>query len=279
MEKYIEERFGEERALYGSKDIIIERCRFEGEEDGESALKECEDIEIIDSFFDLRYPLWHVNNAILKNCEMSEGCRAALWYDENIKILASKLHGIKALRECEEVKIEYTDIISPEFGWFSEEIEMNYCTLEGEYPFLKSEEIKLDHFELKGKYSFQYVEDVHISNSILDTKDAFWHGENVFVENSIVKGEYLAWYSKNVTFKNCKIIGTQPFCYCKNLVLENCEMIDCDLSFEKSEVNATIHGEITSIKNPKAGKIQADSIGLVIMDETAKESTCEIITK
>lgn len=276
MKKYIDERFGEERALYGSKNIIIEKCKFEGEEDGESALKECEDVEIIDTTFELRYPLWHVEHASLKNCKMTKGCRAALWYDEDIHIQDSKLYGIKAVRECEKIKIDNSTIHSKEFGWMSEEIEMNDCYLKGEYPFLKAEELKLDNFELKGKYSFQYCEDVVITNSYLDTKDAFWHAENVFVENSIVKGEYLAWYSENVTFRNCKIIGTQPFCYCKNLVLENCEMIDCNLSFEKSEVQATIIGEITSIKNPISGKIEADSIKEIILET---ETNCEIIKK
>lgn len=279
IKKYFEERFGEERALYGSKDIIVEKCKFQGEEDGESALKECENIEILDTYFDLRYPLWHVANTNIKNSKMTQNCRAALWYDEDVVISDSKLYGIKALRECEKVKIENSNIHSKEFGWFCEEVQMNDCTLKGEYPFMKSEELKFDNFELKGKYSFQYTEDVVIKNSYLDTKDAFWHAENVLVENSIVKGEYLAWYSENVTFRNCKIIGTQPFCYCKNLVLENCEMIDCDLSFEKSEVNATVIGEITSVKNPKTGRIEADAIGSIILDETAIDSTCEIITK
>ena len=60
------------------------------------------------------------------------------------------------------------------------------------------------------------------------------------VRNSTVKGEYLAWYCENVTFEHCKIIGTQPLCYCKGLRLVDCEMIDTDLSFEKSQVEATI---------------------------------------
>lgn len=66
----------------------------------------------------------------------------------------------------------------------------------------------------------------------------------------MVKGEYLAWYSENITFKNCKIIGTQPLCYCKGLKLIGCEMIDCDLAFERSEVEATITTPVISIKNP-----------------------------
>ena len=41
-----DERFGLERALYNSRNVTIENCRFEGEEDGESALKECSNIVI-----------------------------------------------------------------------------------------------------------------------------------------------------------------------------------------------------------------------------------------
>jgi hypothetical protein len=128
-----------------------------------------------------------------------------------------------------------------------------------------------------GKYSFQYVNDVEIRNSSLDTKDAFWHSKNVTVYDSFVKGEYLGWYSENLKFVRCKIEGTQPLCYTKGLVLEDCEMIDCDLSFEYSEVQASIRGHVTSVKNPSAGYIHADSIGEIIFDENQPaDASCVI---
>ena len=44
--KIIEKQsFDEERALYGSEDVIVRNCRFDGPADGESALKECSNIE------------------------------------------------------------------------------------------------------------------------------------------------------------------------------------------------------------------------------------------
>ena len=76
-----------------------------------------------------------------------------------------------------------------------------------------------------------------------------------------MKGEYLAWYCENVTFENCTLIGTQPLCYCKDLKLINCRMVDCDLAFEKSDVEAEIVSDVLSIKNPRSGSIIADSIG------------------
>lgn len=55
--KVIENKtFDEERALYGSKNLIIKKCAFDGEADGESAVKESADIQAEKCFFNLRYP-------------------------------------------------------------------------------------------------------------------------------------------------------------------------------------------------------------------------------
>ena len=89
---------------------------------------------------------------------------------------------------------------------------------------------------------------------------------NVVVRDSVVKGEYLAWYCENVTFENCRIIGTQPLCYCKGLKLVNCEMIDTDLAFERSDVEAAITTPVMSIKNPLSGRIAVPAVGEIIRD-------------
>lgn len=44
-------RYGSERALYGIENTVVENCRFEGEEDGESALKESRAITVKKLFF------------------------------------------------------------------------------------------------------------------------------------------------------------------------------------------------------------------------------------
>lgn len=271
--------YDEERALYGIHDAVVENCRFEGPADGESALKETSSLTIKNCNFLLRYPLWHTSDAFIENCKMTETCRAALWYDKNVVIKNSDLGGIKAVRECENIEIYGTDINSTEFGWMCRNLKVRDCELVSEYPFLKTTGLKIDNLKMHGKYSFQYTENAEIHNSYLDTKDAFWHGRNITVYDSVVKGEYLGWYSENIKFVRCRIIGTQPLCYVKNLTLEDCEMIDCDLSFEKSEVTADIKGNITSVKNPVCGSITADVIEEVIIDKYGKDSTCEIFER
>ena len=272
--------FPEERALYGVNEVELKNCTFQGEEDGESALKEARNISLKDCYMALRYPLWHNENVSLERVEMTNTCRAALWYSSRIAVKDSKLDGIKALRECSDIELLNTSVVSPEFGWRSHRIVGKNLSVEGEYGFFESSHIHLTNLKFKGKYSFQYVHDLVIEDSVLDTKDAFWHTKNVLVKNSVIKGEYLAWYAENITFENCTLIGTQPLCYCKGLTLKNCKTQDCDLSFEYSDVDADIIGEITSVKNPKSGKIVADSYGEIILTDDSKiKCEAQILTR
>lgn len=259
--------FDMERALYGSREITVKNCSFDGPADGESAFKESCDIQILNCFFNLRYPFWHNDRLKITDSELTQLCRAALWYSSDIEIKNTKLYGIKALRECSRVKMNDCDIISPEFGWSIQEIWMKDCRVESEYFMMRSDNLNFSGVHLKGKYSFQYIKDSVFEDCVFDTKDAFWHAENVLIRNCTVKGEYLAWYCENVTFENCKIIGTQPFCYCKKLKLVNCEMIDTDLCFEKSEVEAEIVNPVISIKNPLSGHIYVPCVEEIIRDD------------
>lgn len=261
--------FDEERALYGREGIVLRDCAFDGPADGESALKESRDIQAQNCFFNLRYPFWHAQNLKISNSEMTPLCRAALWYSSDIEITGSKLHGIKALRECEQVTMKDCRVISPEFGWSTRNLKMEDTTAESEYFMMRAEDLTFRRVRLQGKYSFQYIQNALFEDCELDTKDAFWHAQNVTIRNSVVKGEYLAWYCENVTFENCRIIGTQPFCYCKALTLRHCQMEDADLCFERSEVEATITTPVVSIKNPLAGRIFVPAVGEVIRESDA----------
>ena len=225
-----------------------------------------ENIKVAGCFFNLRYPFWHDDGLTIQDSRMTELCRAALWYSRNVEITGSKLHGIKALRECSNIRMKGCDIISPEFGWSTQGIQMEDCTAQSEYFMMRSQDLTFRDVQMKGKYSFQYIENAVFENCTFDTKDAFWHGKNITVKDSVIKGEYLAWYSEDVTFINCRIIGTQPLCYCKNLKLIDCEMIDTDLAFERSEVEATLTAPIVSIKNPISGHIYVPAVGKIIRD-------------
>lgn len=272
-------QFDAERALYHLQSADITDCVFAGPADGESVLKEARDIHVDHCRFSLRYPMWHVENFRLQDSKMDELTRAAIWYARDGVITDSDLHGIKAVRECENIQLTNCSILSAEFGWKSSRITISDSTLVSEYLFLDSRDVKLDRVRMQGKYSFQYMENLEIRDSILDTKDAFWHSKNVTVRDSVVKGEYLGWFSEGLTFVNCRISGTQPLCYCRDLKLINCTMEGADLAFEYSDVEATIRGHVDSIKNPRSGEIVADSVGEIIMADAVMECTGKVIVR
>ena len=265
--------FDGERALYGSRGVTVKNCRFDGPADGESALKESADVTVEGCFCNLRYPFWHDRGLTIRGSELTELCRAAIWYSEDVTIEDSKLHGIKAVRECADVALRGCDIVSPEFGWSARGVAMADCTAEGEYFLMRARDVKFSNVDFKGKYSFQYVENAVLGNCVLDTKDAFWHAKNVTVRDSVIKGEYLAWYSEGLTLINCRITGTQPFCYCRGLKLIDCAMEGTDLCFEKSEVEAVVTTPVVSVKNPRSGIIAAPSVGEIIMDDSEAKGT------
>ena len=265
--KIVGQTYDEERSLYNLTHGDVEDCSFAGPADGESALKEARDVTVKGCNFSLRYPLWHAKGFTMENCTMDEATRAPIWYAEDGTIADSKIEGVKCLRECDRMRVVRSTVSSPEFGWRCRGLTVQDSTVDAVYCLFESRDVEIKNLKMTGKYSFQYIENLHIVDSYLDTKDAFWHTKNAFIENTTLKGEYLGWYSQGLTLVNCTIIGTQPLCYCKNLKLINCKMIDCDLSFERSDVEATLTAPILSVKNPRSGTVTLPSCGEIIMDD------------
>lgn len=280
METIKNKEFGGERPLFASHDLRLDNVTIHA---GESALKECSNIEADGCRFEGKYPFWHVNGFVIKNCLFTSGARAALWYSENLEMSDTLVEAPKMFREMRGIKL--TNVRIPdaqETLWHCSEVELkNVEVKNADYLFMHSSDIRINDYRQQGNYSFQYCRNVEIHNAVIDSKDAFWGTEDVTVYDSELTGEYLGWHSKRLKLVRCRISGTQALCYCHDLVMEDCEMApDCDLTFEYSSVNATIKGNITSVKNPRTGRIEADSIGEVITDDNIKApADCKIITR
>jgi len=280
MKETISNQFFEgERPLFGKNDIRIENVKFYP---GESAIKECRNVEAYQCEFMCKYPFWHNNNTVIEDCLFTVYSRAAIWYSKNIRMINSRVEAPKMFRELDNLHLENVKLTNAgETIWNCRGMKLRNVEARcGDYIFMNGTDIDIDGFYLQGNYSFQDVKNAVIRNAKLDSKDAFWKTENVTVYDSEINGEYLGWYSKNLRLVNCKISGTQPLCYCTNLIMENCTMAaDCDLSFEDSTLEAVINSDITSIKNPAGGFIIANHIGEVIMNEHCKNAgACKINT-
>lgn len=272
--------FGGERPLYCERELRLEDVVIHA---GESALKETAAIEAVRCRFEGKYPLWCCDGFTVKDCLFTEGARAALWYSRGLLMEDTLVEAPKMFREMEDMTLRRVRIPNAlETLWRCKGVVLEDVEVQkGDYLFMHSSDIRIRGLKLQGNYSFQYCRNVEIHDSVLDTKDAFWETENVTVYDSVISGEYLGWYSRGLKLVNCRIGGTQPLCYASDLVMENCTFDpDADLAFEYSSVNADLRGYITSVKNPRTGRIEADSIGEIILDANIKvPGDCEIICR
>lgn len=279
METIKNQEFGGERPLFGSRDLRLEDCTIHT---GESALKNCVNIEAVDCRFEGKYPFWHVDGFSIDHCLFTPGARAALWYSRDCRMTDTLVEAPKMFRELDGVylrKVRIPD--AAETLWHCSRVDIQDVEVaNADYLFMHSHDIRIDRYIQKGNYSFQYCRNVEITNAEIHSKDAFWNTENVTVRDSSLDGEYLGWYSRNLHLINCHISGTQPLCYCEGLIIENCTFdADSDFAFEDSDLQATVRGHMTSIKNPRSGNIEVGSVGEIILDEFRKESAdCRIVT-
>jgi len=280
MELIKDKQFGGERPLFATHDLQLENIVIT---DGESGIKQCQNIEANNCKFYGKYPWWHVDGACINNCYFAEGSRSAIWYTNDLKMTNCQIDGPKFFREMQNVELENVEINdADETFWKVDGLKLKNVTLHGgTYPFMFSKNIYVDGLESDSKYVFQYCQNVEVHNAHITTKDSFWECENITIYDSVLDGEYLAWHSNNVRLVNCKLSGEQLLCYCNNLVLENCTFDKaCDRVFEYSTVQATINGHIENIKNPTSGHIIADSIGSVTIDQNVRTpNNCIIETR
>ena len=267
-----------ERALYNSIDLSVSNSVFE---DGESPLKECANILVERCTFKWKYPIWYSSVVRVSGCTLEEGARAGIWYTRDIEIKDSVVKAPKALRRCERVRLKnvtFTD--AKETLWHCNRVDLSGVRVYGDYFGMNSENIRASDLVIEGGYAFDGARNIEIRGAKIKARDVFWNCENVTVYDSFISGEYIGWNSKNVTLINCTVESNQGFCYMNGLTLKNCTLNNTDLAFEYSTVNAEVKGKIDSIKNPISGKIVADEIGEIIMDEALvdKEKT-EIILK
>lgn len=254
-----------ERALFKSENLEIRDSIFA---DGESPLKESNNIDITSSMFKWKYPLWYCNNINVSDTTWFEMARAGVWYTNHIIVTDCAIEVPKNFRRCRGLTLTNVSMSNAvETLWNCTDVNLSQVVAKGDYFAMGCENLEINGLTLYGNYSFDGVKNMVIRNSRLLSKDAFWNSKNVTVENCFISGEYLGWNAKNLTLINCTIESLQGMCYIDNLVMKNCKLINTTLAFEYSTVDADIVSSITSVINPTSGTITADSIDELIMEK------------
>ncbi len=255
-----------ERSLFLGKDLYIEDTTFG---DGESPLKEAQDITLENVMFKWKYPLWYCKNIKVNNSYWFEMARSGIWYTDNISMTNTVVEAPKNFRRASNIYLENVQFPNAaEMLWSCRDIKMKDVTAKGDYFAMNSKNIEADNLTLVGNYAFDGSSNITVRNSKMLSKDAFWNTENATVYDSTILGEYLGWNSKKLTFINCTIESLQGLCYIDNLVMKNCKLINTTLAFEYcSNIDAEITGKIDSVLNPTSGTIKADYIDELIIEK------------
>lgn len=250
--------------MFQARDCHFTYCTFA---EGESPLKESSDLQIDNTLFKWKYPLWYCRNVAIKDSTLFEMARAGIWYTENISVYDTIIEAPKNFRRTKGIRLINVELPNAaETLWNCEDIEMERVSARGDYFAMNSRRIVARDFNLVGNYSFDGCSDIEIHNARMLSRDAFWNAENVTVYDSFISGEYLGWNSRNITLVNCTIESMQGMCYIDNLVMKNCRLINTNLAFEYTQADVEIVGAVDSVFNPKGGIIRADRIGELIMD-------------
>lgn len=276
MKEIRQEYLTGERALFKGENLKIYDTIFA---DGESPLKESNNIELYGSMFKWKYPLWYSRNVYAEDCTWFEMGRAGVWYTDNITVKHAVIEAPKNFRRCQGVTLQHVDFPNAaETLWHCDGVTMEQVTAKGDYFAMNSQNMKLSDFQLVGNYSFDGVKNMEIHRAKLLSKDAFWNSENITVYDSFISGEYLGWNAKNLTLINCTIESLQGLCYIENLVMKNCRLLNTTLAFEYSTVDVEIDGKIDSVMNPSGGTIKADYIGELIVEKDKVDPDKTVIT-
>lgn len=273
MEHYIEQRFTGERALFQSDGLELSYCTFA---DGESPLKESKNLVIHDSLFQWKYPLWYCQNVTVEDSVWFEMARAGVWYTDHISVKNSAIEAPKNFRRCNDMVLENVNMPNAsETLWNCNQVTMRQVTAKGDYFGMGCTNMEIEGFTLVGNYSFDGAKNITLRNAKLLSRDAFWNCEDITVYDSFISGEYFGWNSKNVTLIGCTVESEQGMCYMDHIVMKNCKLLNTNLAFEYSTVDAEIDSSIVSVKNPYSGRIEAKEIGEIIFDnqEMKREDT------
>ena len=273
--QYSRKIFTGERALFKSNNLKLYECTFE---DGESPLKEGADITAECCAFRWKYPLWYCRGVRVKNSIFFDTARAGIWYTHDMEMTGSIVESPKTFRRCTGLRL--TDVTIPnaqETLWGCEDVELTRVHAHGDYLAMNGKRFVLRDCTILSNYCFDGAEDVTIENCRILAKDAFWNSRNVKVKNCYIAGEYLGWNASGLTFENCTIESLQGLCYVKGLKLVNCRLVNTNLAFEYSDVDADISGCVDSVKNPLSGRIVADGFGEIIIEPDKVDASATII--
>lgn len=111
MQKFVEQKFIGERAMFDVKDAEFERCGFAA---GESPLKHGQNLRLKNCIFEWKYPLWYAKNVAVEDGFLTQTARAGIWYAQDVSFKDTLIQAPKSFRRCQNVRLENVNLTRAE---------------------------------------------------------------------------------------------------------------------------------------------------------------------
>ena len=167
--------FGGERPLFESHDLRLENVIIHA---GESAIKECSNIEAVNCRFEGNYPFWHVHGFVIDRCFFDVGGRSALWYSDHLKMTDTRIDAPKMFREMHDIEIENVEMNdADEVFWRCQNLNIRNLKLHGgTYPFMFSSDIRIRRIGERQQIRFPVCEECRVAQCQSHYKGCFLGG-------------------------------------------------------------------------------------------------------
>ena len=256
-----------ERALFQADRTHVAHATFG---DGESPLKHSAGVQIDDTAFEWKYPLWYSQDVTMQHSILLDTARSGIWYTHGIAIADSLIGAPKQFRRSSGITLTNVQLPNAqETLWQCSDVTLDHVSANGDYFGMNTTGVRATDLRIHGNYLFDGGADIVVEGGMLASRDAFWNCHDVVVRDCLIIGEYLGWNSRNLTFENCTIESLQGLCYIDGLTMRHCRLVNTTLAFEYSTLDAQIDGRIDSVINPSGGIIRCQGIGELIQDDPA----------
>ncbi len=265
------------RALFGARRAEVSDTHFTKEE----ALMRAGELTLSDSTFSAPRPLAHVTDALIRTCHFEKDAVSLLSHAGTATLQGCTVEAPHGCEMAKDLTIDTCQITACDFGTSTSNLTLTDTLIAGARALAHTRDVTMTDMDITSDRALSYAMGGTIDFSTLAGEELLFGAENLTISDTVLDGDRIGWYSNHLTLTHCVISGDRPFAYAKNLTLIDCALDpSCREAFERSEVEATLRGALSSVRNPLHGSITADALGEVIFDDTAAPGTdCKITAK
>ncbi|MBR2749785.1 MAG: DUF3737 family protein [Clostridiales bacterium] len=152
-----------------------------------------------------RAPIWYAKHGKLKDCEI-RGVKAVREC-EDIQLVNCTINSTEFGWKCDGLSLKNVTISSEYVFFDSKNVSLSDVTLNGKYSFQYVDGLEIKNCNLNTKDAFWHSRNVTVKNCVVKGEYLAWFSENLTLINCKIIGTQPFCYCKNLKLVNCTMEG------------------------------------------------------------------------